>query len=169
MGITHPWNFSCTKSLDCIAVNPFVFALFVFVGMPLSAFAQGGQVELINGKKLPGVIQGLTNTKTLVDRTRPDGNRILAVRGIRLPGTRVPIHVHDHSGLTCVVSGQITDFVEGENDQVFGPGECYYMPEKTPMSAANLGQDPVMLIDVFVLPPGEAPMRVVESGVSGHE
>ena len=139
--------------------------LFALLSAPLSAAAQVEAVKVINGRSLPGIIKGLTNTKTLVDEIRPDGQRILAVRGTRLPGTRVPIHVHDHSGLTCVISGQITDYVEGEDDQVFEAGDCYYMPDQTPMSAANLGKEPVILIDIFVLPPGEPPMRVIESGL----
>ena len=88
------------------------------------SFAEIEAVKIINGKKPPGAIKSLVNTKTLVDDIRPDGQRILAVRGTRLPGTRVPIHVHEFSGLTCIISGQITDFVEGEKDNVFGPGDC---------------------------------------------
>ncbi len=38
------------------------------------------------------------------------------------------------------------------------------MPADTPMSAANLGKEPVILVDNFVLPSGEQTMRVIESG-----
>ena len=130
------------------------------------SFAEIEAVKIINGKNPPGAIKSLVNTKTLVDEIRPDGQRILAVRGTRLPGTRVPIHLHEFSGLTCIISGQITDFVEGEEDNVFGPGDCYYMPTATPMSAANLGKESAVLIDIFVLPVGEKPMKVIESGVN---
>lgn len=151
----------------------FVF-LTLFSALSLSSIfrsvlADVESVNVINGKELPGLVKGLTDTKTLVDDIRKDGQRVLAVRGTRLPGTRVPIHIHDYSGLTCVFSGEITDFVEGEKDQVFGAGDCYYMPHDTPMSAANLGKEPVILIDIFVLPPGEAPMRVIESGFMKKE
>ena len=46
----------------------------------------------------------------------------------------------------------------------FPAGTCYYMPADTPMSAANLGAEDVRLIDTFVLPPGAAPMTVLEPG-----
>ena len=52
--------------------------------------------------------------------------------------------------------------MEGQSPQVFGPGECFYMPANTPMSAANLGDEPVELIDIFVLPENEPPMTVIE-------
>ena len=146
-------------------MRPYFVALLVLLNASLATAAQAESVKVINGKSLPGIIKSLTNTKTLIDEIRPDGQRILAVRGTRLPGTRVPIHVHDHSGLTCVVSGQITDFVEGEDNQIFEAGDCYYMPDQTPMSAANLGKEPVILVDIFVLPPGEPPMRIIESGL----
>ena len=143
------------------------FASVVTFGATSSlSFAEIKPVKIINGKKPPGAIKSLINTKTLVDEIRPDGQRILAVRGTRLPGTRVPIHVHEFSGLTCIISGQITDFVEGEEDKVFGSGDCYDMPASTPMSAVNLGKEPVVLVDVFVLPVGERPMKVIESGVN---
>ncbi len=133
--------------------------------MSRSVMAHVEPVKMINSKELPGIIAGLSNKKTLVDDIRRDGQRVLVVRGTRLPGSRVPIHVHDHSGLTCVISGQITDFIEGKKNQVFCAGDCYYMPADTPMSAANLGKEPVILVDISVLPSGEQPMRVIESGL----
>lgn len=140
-------------------------SVFVVGDIAFPAYANIEPVKTINGKSIPGTIKPLVNSKTLVDEIRPDGKRILAVRGTRLPGTRVPIHIHEFSGLTCVISGQITDFVEGQNDNVFGPGDCYYMPAATPMSAVNLGKDPAVLVDIFVLPVDEMPMKVIESGI----
>jgi len=140
-------------------------SVLTFEAVASSADAEMKFVKTINGKNLPGVIKSLVNTKTLVDAIRPDGQRILAVRGTRLPGTRVPIHIHQFSGLTCIISGQITDFVEGQTKKVFGAGDCYYMPAETPMSAVNLGAKPVVLVDIFVLPDGEKSMKVIESGV----
>lgn len=140
-------------------------SVLAFEAVALPAYTEMKPVKTINGKSLPGAIKRLVNTKTLVDEIRPDGQRILAVRGTRLPGTRVPIHVHQFSGLTCVISGQVTDFVEGQTEKVFGAGDCYYMPAETPMSAVNLGTKPVVLVDLFVLPDGEKPMKVIEFGV----
>ena len=51
--------------------------------------------SLINGKKPPGTVAGLVNTKLLIDAIRPDGMQLSVTRGTRLPGTRVAIHVHE--------------------------------------------------------------------------
>ena len=131
--------------------------------------AQVEPVKTIISKELPGFIAGLSNKKTLVDDIRHEGQRVLVVRGAMLPGSRVPIHDHDHSGLTCFISGQLTDYIQGKKDQVFGAGDCYNMPADTPMSAANFGKEPVILFDIFVLPSGEQPMRVIESGLIKQE
>ena len=127
-----------------------------------AAVADQQQVTTINGKSLPGIVRGLQNQEVITDQLRPDGNRVLIMKGTRLPGTRVPIHIHKHSGITCIFTGMITDFMEGQSPQQFGPGECFYMPANTPMSAANLGDEPVELIDIFVLPENEPPMTVIE-------
>ena len=56
----------------------------------------------------------------------------------------------------------ITDFVEGQSPQQLRPGNCFFMPDNTQMPAANLGEEPVELIDILVLPEGEPTMTVIE-------
>ena len=56
----------------------------------------------------------------------------------------------------------ITGFVEGQSLQQLSPGNCFFMPDNTQMPAANLGEEPVELIDIFVLPEGEPTMTVLE-------
>ena len=72
----------------------------------------------------------------------------------------------DHVGVAdlCVESGEITDFVEGLADAIYPAGSCYYMPSNTPMAAANLGEEDAVLIDTFVLPPGEDMITILEPG-----
>ena len=53
-----------------------------------------------------------------------------------------------------MLSGEITDFVEGKSPQKYPAGTCYYMPPNTPMTAANLGEKDAILIDTFNLPEG---------------
>lgn len=133
--------------------------------IPIQARAEVKSTSTINGKRPPGRVAGLINTKTLIDETRPDGMQLLALKGTRLPGTRVAIHIHKYSGMTCILQGVITDFVEGRKDATYGPGDCYYMPANTPMSAANLSEEPVELIDSFVVPPGEPVITKIEPGL----
>ena len=135
-----------------------------FVQLPV--FAEVKPTSLINGLQPSGEIKGLVNTKTLIDRKLPDGRRILARRGTRLQGTRVPIHIHEYGGMTCIFSGQITDFIEGMPDKTYMAGDCYYMPSNTPMSAYNSGKTPAILVDIFQLPYGVKPMKIIERGIN---
>lgn len=131
---------------------------------PLKMKAEVLPTRYINGKKPPGTVAGLINGQELINEIRPDGKQLLVFKGTRLPVTRVAIHVHEYSGFTCIISGIITDFVEGKIDANYGPGDCYFMPANTPMSAANLGEEPVVLIDSFVVPPGKPVITKIEPG-----
>jgi quercetin dioxygenase-like cupin family protein len=121
-------------------------------------------ITTINGATPPGKLQTLVNTSTMLDTKQSDGLRLLVTKGTRLAGTRVAIHVHEYGGHTCVLSGEITDFVEGKASGHYPAGTCYYMPAYTPMSASNLGKEDAVLIDTFVLPFGAPPITIMEPG-----
>lgn len=119
----------------------------------------------IDGAVPDGVVAPMRDVSVMLDTIQDDGDRLVVWQGIRAPGTRAAIHVHDYGGHTCVLSGTITDFMEGMNHpMVFPAGTCYYMPPNTPMTAANLGPGDAHLIDTFVLPPGALTMNIVEPG-----
>ena len=109
------------------------------------------------------MLRPLEDVTTMIDTVESDGNRLLVVQGTRKAGTRAPIHLHDYGGYTCVLTGVVTDYVEGQPPMTFPAGTCYYMPPDVPMTAANLGTDDARLIDNFTLPPGGVPMNVLES------
>lgn len=119
-------------------------------------------ITTINGAVPPGELLPLQDTVTMLDTIDANGLRLLITRGTRKAGTRVGIHVHKYGGHTCVLSGEITDFVEGRDPQVYPAGTCYYMPPNTPMSAANLGDQDAILIDTFNLPKGEPAITILE-------
>ena len=119
-------------------------------------------VTTVNGRVPPGIVRGLDDVAVLLDTLTSEGQRLVVTRGIRRAGTRVGIHVHQYGGHTCVLSGTITDFVEGKPDSVWPAGTCYYMPANTPMSAANLGTEDAILVDTFQLPPGAPTITIVE-------
>lgn len=125
---------------------------------------QPGSTTTINGAPPPGVATRLTNMTVMLDTVDADGNRLLVQQGVRKPGTRAPIHFHDYGGHTCVLSGTITDFVEGMPASTFPAGTCYYMAPDVAMTAVNLGSEDVRLIDTFVLPPSAVPITVIEPG-----
>ena len=121
-------------------------------------------VSMINGAVPPVKLDPLYDVTTMLDTIDAQGNRLFVSRGTRRPGTRVAIHVHEYGGHTCVVSGTITDFVEGQKSSTFPAGTCYYMPPNTPMTAANLGTEPAVLIDNFTLPSGAPMITILEPG-----
>lgn len=121
-------------------------------------------LTMINGEIPQGEMLPLHDVTTMLDTIQSDGNRVVVTRGIRKAGTRAAIHVHEYGGHTCVMSGVITDFVEGHENMTFPAGTCYYMPPNTPMSAANLGTEDAVLIDTFILPEGAPTITIREPG-----
>lgn len=141
----------------------------------LSSLPSGPKVEpthfypvtTINGQTLPGEMKPLQNVQSLVPMDYIDsfGREVIIHRGIREARTRVGIHIHEYGGYTLVLSGTITDYVEGMDPMVHGPGDWYYMPPNTPMSAANNDEFvDAELIDIFIVPPGQPEITIIEPG-----
>ena len=141
----------------------------------LSSLPSGSKVEptyfypvtTINGQTLPCEMKPLQNVIDLVPSGYIDsfGREVVIHRGIREAGTRVGIHIHEYGGYTLVLSGTITDYVEGMDPMVHGPGDWYYMPPNTPMSAANNDEsEDAELIDIFIVPPGQPEITIIEPG-----
>lgn len=116
----------------------------------------------INGKKLPGKLEPLVNSVELLNITNAQGQKVKIVKSIRKPNTRVGIHVHKYGGYTLILSGEMTDFVQGQPIKKYKANSGYYMPPCTPMSAANLGKEDVVLIDIFIGEPCEPYISILE-------
>lgn len=114
----------------------------------------------INGKPPPGRVLPLQDVTLLIDELTSSGQRVVVARGTRKAGTRAAIHIHEHGGFTCVLSGEITIFVDGREPKKQPAGTCYYMPAGILMSAVNLGDADAVLTDNFIAPAG-APLMVV--------
>jgi hypothetical protein len=56
-------------------------------------------------------------------------------------------------------------FVEGQPNTTSPAGTCYWMPANTPMVAANLGTEDVLLMDIFDVPAGKQTFTAVETGL----
>lgn len=136
------------------------------VGHPSTtvAFSTKTNITKINGSVPPGELLPLQNVKTLIDTIDAFGHRLVVTEGTRKAGTRVAIHVHKYGGYTCVLSGQITDFVDGREPMVHPANSCYYMPANTLMCASNLGTEDAVLIDTFNVPPGQPTITIREAG-----
>ena len=110
-------------------------------------------VTMINGKPLPVEPYPLQDVTVMLDTVDSTGNRLVITKGTRMAGTRAVIHIHEYGGHTCVMNGEITIYMEGSEPAKKLGGTCYYMPPNVHMSATNLGQEDVVLIDTFTLPP----------------
>lgn len=109
-----------------------------------------------------------------------NGEFVRIETGVRLPGTRSPVHTHPYGGSTCVIQGEMTLTLEGHSDQTFrgnlqtGSVQCYPMPPPQPghenkMAATNTGKTPALIIDIFTVPNGANPkmfhpMCVLQTG-----
>jgi quercetin dioxygenase-like cupin family protein len=149
------------RASTAIALGASVIAVLAASG---EAGAELGSTRTVNGAAPPGTAAPLADLTVMLDTIQADGRRLLVQQGIRKPGTRAPIHYHGYGGHTCVLSGAITDFVEGKEPETISAGSCYYMPPDVAMTAANTGKDDVRLIDTFVLPPDAPAIIVIEPG-----
>lgn len=120
-------------------------------------------VTMINGQIPPGPATRVDESVTMLDVV-DDGLQHLVYRDTRSPGTRSPIHVHPYGGTTCVLSGQMTLYLQGSEPQIANDGECYWMPPGRPMTGVSSGVDYAVMIDTFAVPPGEPVWWVVEPG-----
>lgn len=128
--------------------------------------------DRINGKELPNKAtktmfeRRLLTVEQLDARGKPTGMVLVTSRSVRDRGTRSPIHVHPFGGQTCVVSGEMSLYLDGEPTvQKAGPGDCYYMPAGRRMSGVNSADSVTIMIDTFVVPRGEQVWIVVEPGM----
>ena len=152
------------KAMSASAVAAWLAAALVQPAIAETPAEPHPPVSTINGEEPDGKAWPLQDTATLLDATTSDGLRLLVLRGTRKAGTRAGIHIHKYGGHTCVLTGEITDFIEGREPKTFPAGSCYYMPANLPMSAANLGEEDAILHDTFYLPKGEPFITIIEPG-----
>jgi quercetin dioxygenase-like cupin family protein len=128
--------------------------------------------DKINGKELPNkpsktmFEQRLLTVEHTDAKGKPTGYVTVTSRSVREQGTRSPVHVHPFGGQTCVVSGEMSLYLDGEPAiQKAGSGECYWMPAGRRMSGVNSANQATIMIDTFVVPKGEQVWIVVEPGM----
>lgn len=132
--------------------------------------------DKINGKILPmKPSKSMFETRLLTvpqldAKGKPTGMVMVSSRTVREKGTRSPIHVHPFGGQTCVISGEMSLYLEGTDEvKVAGPGECYWMPAGRRMSGVNSADSATFMIDTFVVPAGEQVWIVVEPGMEDSQ
>jgi len=136
-------------------------------GSTTTTYPTAKDITTLNGKSVPGRMLGLLDVSTMLGTVKANGLQLTVIRGIRPAGTRVAIHTHEYGGHTCVLTGVLTDFVEGKEPATHPAGTCYYMPPDTLMAVANLGTEDVVLIDNYNLPVGAPTITIREPGWPG--
>lgn len=137
--------------------------------MPLPGCQQAGLVELpqrsrVNGEIPPGRATRAANIELLVRLPVDDGREMLVYRTTRYPGTRAPIHSHQHGGITCLLQGESTMRVEGKPPMPHQEGDCYPMPPGVPMVNLSSGKGQFVTLDFFQVPKGAPVWHVLEPG-----
>lgn len=125
----------------------------------------------VNGKVPPGD-PSLPLTDTLNVMNLTDGYKQITVnQGTRLAGARASIHIHQYGAATFVIGGKgaDTDISDGHHRTRHPKGSYYYMPANTPMTAANLTDHNVRVMNLFVLPVGIPGTTFIEPGAPGFD
>jgi len=119
--------------------------------------------EILVKSGVPSTPKPSLSSTLLLDRV-PDGEMEVSVfLTRRAANTRTPIHKHDSGGVTCVIQGESTLFLEGfEPLKVVAPN-CYYMPSGVRMVGYNSGNTDSILYDIFKGKKGFSYWTVVES------
>lgn len=123
----------------------------------------------INGE-IPPMIpsKSMFETRLLTEEVG-SGWVLVTSRTVRQAGTRSPIHMHPYGGQTCVISGEMTLYMDGAEPLVAGPGDCYFMPPGKRMTGVNSADSATFMLDTFVVPRGEQVWIVVEPGMEDSQ
>ena len=152
------------KILTCI------FTLLVpLCGYTESAVQPSELVTELNGSVPPEKIARSLKQVRLLRSPDGKGNQVIVEQTTRAAKTRTPIHMHDHGGITCVIEGEMTLYMEGVEPKRAQAGECYYMPEGRMMAGVNSGSLPAVMHDTFILPKDAAAWRIVEKGAQSYQ
>ena len=106
----------------------------------------------INGSVPPGKI-GVSSRQMLLNQNI-DGMIHMVMKVARKPGYRTPVHYHDFTPVTCVMTGETTLYLEGAKPRVITAGHCFSMPANIKGCNYNSGKTTMTLMDFMVLPKG---------------
>ena len=109
------------------------------------------------------------NQKRLITVPDGKGNQFVIEQTTRAAKTRTPIHLHDYSGITCVIEGEMTLYLESAQPHRAVAGECYYMPVGLMMVGFNSGVTNAVMHDIFTIPLESPAWRVVENGAESYQ
>ncbi len=118
----------------------------------------------INGAAPPGTPTLAFKSTELSLQPSAPGFETAIIETVRKAGTRAPIHTHDFGGTTCVVTGEMTLYLEGAEPARAPAGTCYFMPPGRLMTGVNSGTQTAVMHDIFTVPVGDPTWTVHEAG-----
>jgi quercetin dioxygenase-like cupin family protein len=139
-------------------------AIVVFFGFYSGLIFAGSDPsvnEVVNGSIPPGTIARAAETM-LINQEHPSGHVIVVIKTVRPKNTRTPIHQHPSSGTTCVISGEMTLYLEDAPPKTATAGACYEMPTGKKMAGVNSGNSDAVMLDIFFTPKGGQLWTVLE-------
>ena len=137
------------------------FVAFLFYSGNIFAAPEQEAHQMINSSPIPNIVTKATES-LLIKQEHPSGNDIVIMKTTRAMGTRTPIHEHPSSGTTCVISGEMTLYLEGASAQKAVAGTCYAMPAGKKMAGVNSGTSDAVMLDIFFTPKGGELWTVVD-------
>jgi len=147
-----PIHFSMfSTALQCGRSNLRSIILFVpmLLASVLSSPAVAGTLEdLIKSGALPPFPKKPSSVLK-IDHVKQNGRVTTVFLATREPGTRTAIHSHDDAGVTCIVQGEMTLYMEGVSPIRKQAGDCYYMPSGVRMIGVNSGKFVAKFYDFF--------------------
>ena len=151
-------------ALQCRRSNLGTITLFflMLLASVLSVPAVAGTLEdFIKSGALPPVPKKPSSVFK-IDHIKQNGRLTLVLFSDREPGTRTAIHMHDDAGVTCIVQGEMTLYMEGVSPIRKQAGDCYYMPSGVRMIGVNSGKVVAKFYDFFNFKEGGVSLSVVE-------
>lgn len=145
----------------------------IVLSFPILSFCQvasesSAPITQLNGSSLPGTMARSVHQKRLITVPDGKGNQLVIEETTRTSNTRTPIHLHDYSGVTCVIEGEMTLYLENAQPERAVAGDCYHMPAGLMMVGFNSGASNAVMHDIFTLPLDSPVWRVVEYGADSY-
>ena len=142
---------------------------FTALSFPFGTYSQptdkgSALIKELNGSPIPGVMARSIDQLRLLTIPDGKGSHTIVEQTTRAPNTRTPIHLHDFGGITCVIEGEMTLFLENALPKRAIAGECYYMPAGLMMVGFNSGFTNAVMHDIFTTPVDSPVWRVIEEG-----
>jgi len=100
----------------------------------------------IDPAKAPKIVQ-MAGLETII-LTGLNGEKMMMVLNVTLPGHAVPLHSHPHEQIGMVYSGKAKLRI-GDEERIVKKGDFYCIPANVPHTDTAIGDEPFIMLDIF--------------------